>query len=184
MTTPANNKRSLSSEPSTPSPHTKRARADEVAPISENNQLLSELTSVLAEIRSTPSTGEISAELLETFKLVMLQIERLSSDETNEEARQMRHESDLCLESWFDDLLAQCQADGGLDLEALEAELVGLEDEEEDDDDVEALSLALALQKEEEDEHNHDEEDEEVVIVDDDEEDQSVKAEGSVEVVA
>lgn len=150
--------------------------------MSENNQLLSELTSVLAEIRSTPSTGEISAELLETFKLVMLQIERLSSDETNEEARQMRHESDLCLESWFDDLLAQCQADGGLDLEALEAELAGLEDEEEDDD-VEALSLALALQKEEEDEHNDDDEDEEVVIVDDDEEDQNVKAEGSVEVV-
>ncbi|KAI8149534.1 hypothetical protein BJV82DRAFT_662829 [Fennellomyces sp. T-0311] len=133
-------KRSLTPDSTGPAP--KRART--------NDNLLTELTQVLAEIKSTPSSGEISAELLETFKLLMLQIERLSADETNQEAVQMKHESDRCLESWFDDLLAQCEADGELDLDTLEDQL-GEEDDDEDDMEA-ALSLALALQDEQEQE--------------------------------
>ncbi|KAI9497502.1 hypothetical protein BDB00DRAFT_868536 [Zychaea mexicana] len=162
-------------------PSPKRARANN----NDNNDLLTELTQVLAEIKSTPSSGEISAELLETFKLLMLQIERLSADETNTEAVQMKHESERCLESWFDDLLARCEADGELDLETLEEQLAtaGYDDDDDDgEDDMEAaLSLALALEEEEaEEEEAHgveehkrqehqqcgDDEEEEVVVVD------------------
>ncbi|KAI9255715.1 hypothetical protein BDA99DRAFT_418669, partial [Phascolomyces articulosus] len=116
---------------------------------SNSNDLLTELTHVLSEIKSTPSSGEISAELLETFKLLMLQIERLSSDETNQEAIQMKHESEKCLEGWFDDLLARCEADGELDLETLEEQLAAAGDDEDEDDMDAALSLALALDEEE-----------------------------------
>ncbi|KAI8137693.1 hypothetical protein BJV82DRAFT_486761, partial [Fennellomyces sp. T-0311] len=105
--------------------------------------LLSELTHVLDEIRSTPACGEIPAESLETLKTLMLQIEHLSSDVSNTEARRMKHESELQLESWFDDLLEQCEADGGLDLEYLM-------DGGNSDDEEEALALALALLDEEE----------------------------------
>lgn len=152
MTTPAK-KRSLSPDLTTNSELSvnKRPRS------SSNGDLLAELTDVLAEIRSTPSSGEISAELLENFKLLMLQIERLSADESNTEAVQMKHESDRCLETWFDDLLAQCEADGELDLNTLEDELAAAGDgDSDDDDDIEAaLSLALALEEEEEDHHHH-----------------------------
>ncbi|KAI8374411.1 uncharacterized protein BYT42DRAFT_485443, partial [Radiomyces spectabilis] len=99
-----------------------------------NTHLLTQLTDVLAEIRSTPSTGEISAELLGSLKLLMLQIEHLSADENNVEAKQMKDESDRCLETWFDELVARCEADGELDIDALEH----------------ALALALALKDEEE----------------------------------
>ncbi|KAF7731205.1 hypothetical protein EC973_000620 [Apophysomyces ossiformis] len=132
-------KRSLSLEECEPSP-TKRS-------CTETNDLLTELTQVLAEIKSTPSTGEISAELLGTLRLLMLQIERLSSDENNTEARHMKDESERCLGTWFDDLVARCEADGELDLEALDFQL-DQSDEDYDDDDDE-LAIALALQDEE-----------------------------------
>ncbi|KAG0171645.1 hypothetical protein DFQ28_000651 [Apophysomyces sp. BC1034] len=106
---------------------TKRARPN----------LLNELTDVLAEIKSTPSSGEISAELLKSFKGLMLRIERMSADESNTEAKQMKHESDLCLESWFDDLVAQCEADGELDWEDMALP----------SDDEDSLAVALALQE-------------------------------------
>ena len=139
-------KRSLTPE-STSTP--KRAKT--------NDNLLAELTQVLAEIKSTPSSGEISAELLETFKMLMLQIERLSADETNEEAVQMKHESERCLESWFDELVARCEADGELDLETLEDQLAA---EDDDDDDMEAaLSLALALEQDEQEQEQEEGED-------------------------
>lgn len=152
MTTPAK-KRSISPDLTTNSDLTTNKRPRSLS----NSDLLSELTDVLAEIRSTPSSGEISAELLENFKLLMLQIERLSADESNTEAVQMKHESDRCLETWFDDLLAQCEADGELDLNTLEDELAAAGDVESDDEeDIEAaLSLALALEEEEEEEQDH-----------------------------
>lgn len=165
MTTPAK-KRSISPDLTTNSELTtnKRPRS------SSNSDLLSELTDVLAEIRSTPSSGEISAELLENFKLLMLQIERLSADESNTEAVQMKHESDRCLETWFDDLLAQCEADGELDLNTLEDELAAAGDVESDDEeDIEAaLSLALALEEEEQDHHHHQEQVEQEQVEDED----------------
>ncbi|KAI9312381.1 hypothetical protein BX666DRAFT_1813686, partial [Dichotomocladium elegans] len=98
------NKRSLSPDLEEADSASKRSR-------SNNSHLLTELTDVLAEIKSTPSSGEISAELLANLKLLMLQIEHLSADQTNTEAVQMKLESDRCLESWFDDLVAQCEAD-------------------------------------------------------------------------
>ncbi|KAG0162769.1 hypothetical protein DFQ28_000883 [Apophysomyces sp. BC1034] len=109
------------------------------------SDLLTELTQVLAEIKSTPSTGEISAELLGTLRLLMLQIERLSADESNTEARHMKDESERFLGSWFDDLVARCEADGELDLDALDLQLDDSDDEYDDD----ALAIALALQDEE-----------------------------------
>ena len=152
--TESSKKRSLTpplsdSLPSPTTRETKRARRQSNSNNSSND-LLTDLTQVLAEIKSTPSSGEISAELLETLKLLMLQIERLSADETNEEAVQMKHESEKCLEGWFDDLLARCEADGELDLETLEEELAAAGDDDDDDDMDAALSLALALAEEEE----------------------------------
>lgn len=123
---------------------------------SDNNNsssLLSELSRVLNTIKSTPSSGEISAEVMETFKILLLEIEHLSTDESNIEARQMKQESELCLESWFDDLLARCEADGELNLEDLES----LCNNDEEDGD----SIVFALTQED------DEDDEEIIIVDD-----------------
>ncbi|KAF7725060.1 hypothetical protein EC973_000467 [Apophysomyces ossiformis] len=122
---------------------TKRARPD----------LLNELTDVLAEIKNTPSSGEISAELLKSLTGVMLQIERMSADESNAEAKQMKHESERCLESWFDELVAQCEADGELNWEDV---ILSSDDED-------TLAMALALQ-ESEDEEEEEEEDEEIDI--------------------
>ena len=158
--TESSKKRSLTppmsdSLPSPTTRETKRARRQSNSNNSSND-LLTDLTQVLAEIKSTPSSGEISAELLETLKLLMLQIERLSADETNEEAVQMKHESEKCLEGWFDDLLARCEADGELDLETLEEELAVAGDDDGDDDMDAARSLALALAEEEEEEEEED----------------------------
>ncbi|KAI9361043.1 hypothetical protein BD770DRAFT_384020 [Pilaira anomala] len=119
---------------------------------SGNNSLLSELSQVLNTIKSTPSSGEISAEVMETFKILLLEIDQLSADDSNMEAKQMKQESELCLESWFDDLLARCEADGELNLEDLESICDG-----EDGD-----SIAFAMAQEDEDE-----DDEEIIIVDD-----------------
>ncbi|KAI9023596.1 hypothetical protein CLU79DRAFT_701180 [Phycomyces nitens] len=138
----------------------------EKRPCLEEPNLVNELTSVLAEIKSTPSSGQISAELLENLKGLMLQIERLSSDKSNTRAREMKDESDRCLESWFDDLLAQCEADGELDWNELELEL--------SDDDEDTLALALALQE------DHDDEGE---IIDIEEVSDSVETPSSVRVV-
>ncbi|KAI9269914.1 hypothetical protein BY458DRAFT_510257 [Sporodiniella umbellata] len=136
----------------------KRSRSPSLAEESEKracvdqNPLLTELTKVLNQINSTPSSGEISAELIETFKILLLEIETLSSDESNPEAMLMKHESDRCLESWFDDLLERCG----------------------DELDWDDLQLALALEEEEEEQvsqdekdQEEDEEDEEIIIVDD-----------------
>ncbi|KAI8986569.1 hypothetical protein BDB01DRAFT_614971 [Pilobolus umbonatus] len=103
----------------------------------KNTTLLSELSEVLNTIKSTPSSGEISAEVMETFKILLLEIEHLSADETNIEAKKMKYESDLCLESWFDDLLARCEAEGELDLDDLDLELSESEEEVEDAEDAE-----------------------------------------------
>lgn len=120
----------------------------------QNNStgLLSELSQVLNTIKSTPSSGEISAEVMETFKILLLEIDQLSADESNVEAKQMKQESEVCLENWFDDLLARCEADGELNLEDLES----LCDSEDEDGD----SIAYAMAQEDED-------DEEIIIVDD-----------------
>ncbi|KAG2234717.1 hypothetical protein INT48_004155 [Thamnidium elegans] len=109
-----------------------------------NNTLLTDLTDILAEIKSTPSSGEISAELLNSLRLLMLQIENLSTDESNTEAKFMKDESDKCLDVWFQDLVAQCEADGE---ELLEEQLFNAESDNEDEE--EELALALALQDEE-----------------------------------
>lgn len=148
--------------------------------------LLTSLTQVLAEIRSTPSTGEISAEVMETFKVLMLQIEELSSDETNAEGKLIKDETEQCLESWLEDLVAQCEADGELDFDDF-GELS--EDGE--------LVLALALQQDQDDDHSDDDgddqhgsasahhllslddevdDDEEIIIVDDDDDDATLDA--------
>lgn len=136
--------RSSSTEPTDSSP--KRACDHD-----NSTGLLSELSQVLNTIKSTPSSGEISAEVMETFKILLLEIDQLSADESNVEAKQMKQESELCLENWFDDLLARCEADGELNLEDLES----LCDSGEDDGD----SIAYAMAQEDEDE--------EIIIVDD-----------------
>jgi hypothetical protein len=109
----------------------------------KNNTLLTELTDILAEIKSTPSSGEISAELLTSLRLLMIQIESLSADESNTEAKYMKDESDKCLDLWFQDLVAQCEADG----EELEIKEFNVDSDAEDEE--EDLALALALQDEE-----------------------------------
>ncbi|KAG2231251.1 hypothetical protein BDF21DRAFT_407171 [Thamnidium elegans] len=121
--------------------------------VEDNSSLLSELSQVLNTIKSTPSSGEISAEVMETFKILLLEIDQLSADESNIEAKQMKQESELCLESWFDDLLARCEADGELNLEDLESIC--------DSEDGDSIAFAMAQEDEEEDE------DEEIIIVDD-----------------
>ncbi|CAO3589763.1 unnamed protein product [Absidia cylindrospora] len=116
--------------------------------------ILTTLTQVLSEIRSTPSTGEISAEVMETFKVLMLQIEELSSDETNVEGKLIKDETEQCLELWLEDLVAQCEADGELDFYG--------DDDDDDDDgfgelsDDDDLVLALALQQDQDDEDDND----------------------------
>lgn len=148
-----------------------------------SSSLLTELTDVLAEIKSTPSSGEISAVVLETFKHLMLRIEHLSADGSNAEAAQVKHESERCLESWFDELLARCEADGELDLDTLEEELAAADSD--DDEDIEAaMALALALQNNHDVQQQDDDDDEEdqVVVVDDDEDD--IEAKSPVQVTA
>ncbi|RCH84399.1 hypothetical protein CU097_006969 [Rhizopus azygosporus] len=124
----------------------------EKRPCTDQNNLLTELTHVLNQINSTPSSGEISAELMETFKILLLEIEQLSADESNQEARLVKYESDRCLESWFDDLLERCGDE--LDWDDL-ALALALEEEEEED-------IVKVVQEEEEED-----EDEEIIIVDD-----------------
>ncbi|OBZ88564.1 hypothetical protein A0J61_03381 [Choanephora cucurbitarum] len=136
------NKRSRSPSVERDQDLTKRARHDE--------SLLSELSQVLNTIKSTPSSGEISAEVMETFKILLLEIDRLSADSA--EARRVKQESELCLESWFDDLLAQCEADGELDFDLAS-------DEE--------SAIAFAIQEQKHENEEEDEEDEEIIIVDD-----------------
>ncbi|KAG1450857.1 hypothetical protein G6F56_008234 [Rhizopus delemar] len=119
---------------------------DEKRPCTNQNNLLTELTKILDQINSTPSSGEISAELIETFKILLLDIEHLSADENNYEAKLVKDESDRCLESWFDDLLERCG----------------------DDLDWDDLSLTLAFEEEDQEEIEKEGEDEEIIIVDDD----------------
>ncbi|KAI8337639.1 hypothetical protein BC941DRAFT_425820 [Chlamydoabsidia padenii] len=139
--------------------------------------LLTALTKVLSEIRSTPSTGEISAEVMETFKILMLQIEELSSDE---EGKMVKDETERCLETWLEDLVAQCEADGellddfddedGLML-ALALDETNQQGDTVDDDDVYSEHYLLSPNhhlhlhiQEDEDEDD----DEEIIVVDDD----------------
>lgn len=123
---------------------------DQAKRVRTEPNLLSELSQVLNTITSTPSSGEISAEVMENFKVLLLEIDQLSSDDA--ETQRMKQESELCLESWFDDLLARCEADGELDLKDLES-LCESDDEEQD-------QIAFAMVEEDEDE-------EEIIIVDD-----------------
>ncbi|KAI8376552.1 uncharacterized protein BYT42DRAFT_575031 [Radiomyces spectabilis] len=158
MTAAASRKRNRSPVPE--SAHTirdyKRARPQEV---------LTSLTTILEDIKSTPSSAEISSDKLETLKHLLLHIEHLASDETNMEAKQMRDESDRCLENWFGDLLEQCEADGFTEWDLAY---------EDDEDDIDLLALALAWEDSQQDaqgeDHQDDEEDEdeEIIIVDDD----------------
>ncbi|CAO3623209.1 unnamed protein product [Cunninghamella echinulata] len=76
---------------------------------------------------------------METFKVLLLQIEKLSSDESNTEAKLVKDESERCLESWLEDLLAQCEAEGEFfsDLELSEND---------------ELALALVLESDDDDE--------------------------------
>ncbi|KAG1473815.1 hypothetical protein G6F56_000732 [Rhizopus delemar] len=145
-----NNKRSRS--PSIADDSEKRPRTDQ-------NNLLTELTQVLNQINSTPSSGEISAELIETFKILLLEIEELSADESNLEAKLMKHESDRCLESWFDDLLERCGDE--LDWDDL-ALAFALEEEEEEEGEQRGEE-----NEEEEEDEDEEEEEEEIIIVDD-----------------
>ncbi|KAI9489872.1 hypothetical protein BDB00DRAFT_961670 [Zychaea mexicana] len=145
MTSQSDRKRRLSLEID---PQQQKQQVSKKSRRCDQNGLLSELTGVLDEIRSTPACGEIPAESLETLKTLMLQIEHLSSDVSNLEARNMKNESERQLESWFDDLLEQCEADGGLDLDHALAE----GEDGASDDEEEALALALALMDEEDDE--------------------------------
>ncbi|KAI9246938.1 hypothetical protein BDA99DRAFT_526540 [Phascolomyces articulosus] len=164
MTSPSNRKRplpTLEDQTHDPQdqdqPQRKQSRTSRSTPsrrrstttAADQEGLLTELTGVLDAIRSTPSSGEIPAESLETLKTLMLQIEHLSSDSSNTEARNMKHESERQLELWFDDLLEQCEADGGLDLDYL---MDDTNDDGASDDEEDALALALALMDEEEQE--------------------------------
>ncbi|KAI7856156.1 hypothetical protein BDC45DRAFT_438035 [Circinella umbellata] len=127
----------------------KRRRRASVSSTTDHEGLLTDLSGVLDQIRSTQISGEIPAESLESLKMLMLQIEHLSSDVSNTEARNMKHESERQLEQWFDDLLEQCEAEGGLDLDYLmNNDDDGISEDEEED----TLALALALMDEEEQE--------------------------------
>jgi hypothetical protein len=153
-----NNKRTRSSsfnEDNDKDQSLKRSRVENT----KNENLLSELSEVLNTIKSTPSSGEISAEVMETFKILMLEIDKLSADESNAEARRMKQESELCLESWFDDLLARCEAEGELNLEDIES--LCQSDDEGD------FAFALVKQDTEEAEEDDDDEEDELIIVDD-----------------
>ena len=116
----------------------------------ESDQLLDDLTQILAQIRSTPSTGEISADLLSSFRILMLQIESMSSDRSNIEAKDMRDQTDRYLDAWFQELIVECfseNEDGLIDGLEEENDLAGPQTNEDEDDDI---ALALALQDEEE----------------------------------
>ncbi|KAF1807407.1 hypothetical protein V8B55DRAFT_1465389 [Mucor lusitanicus] len=109
------------------------------------DNLLTELSDILVEIKATPSSGEISADLLNSLRLLMLQIESLAADETNIEAKTLKDESDNCLELWFQELVAQCEADG--EELVMEPEEYNAASDNEDEEDT--IALALALQDEE-----------------------------------
>lgn len=150
MATEITRKRSLSIEAqdlSSQQHEVKRPRNDD----EDNNvSLLTELTAILAEIKSTPSSGEISAELLTSLRLLMLQIESLSADESNTEAKNMKDESEKCLDLWLQDLVAQCEADGeDLLFDEGEEEEKEFNIDSDNEDEEEDLALALALQDEE-----------------------------------
>ncbi|KAI8977392.1 hypothetical protein BDF20DRAFT_913720 [Mycotypha africana] len=130
-----------------------------------NESLLNELSEVLNTIKSTPSSGEISAEVMETFKILLLEIDQLSSDDA--EARRMKQESEDCLESWFDDLLARCEAEGELNLEDLDAFIIESSGDDEDGGESDAIAIAMASAAADDVE---DEEEDELIIVDDDSE--------------
>ncbi|ORX56335.1 hypothetical protein DM01DRAFT_1334807 [Hesseltinella vesiculosa] len=121
--------------------------------VEQDGDLLRQLTEILTEIQTTPSSGEISADLLGQLRFLMLQIEQLAADENNTEARQLKEESDAYLSLWFDDLVAQCEADGDVDWMASgdddDGSYLSMELDSEDDDDEETIALALALQDEE-----------------------------------
>lgn len=134
----------------------KRARNE----VNNNDNLLTELTQVLDTIKSTPSSGEISAEVMETFKVLMLEIDGLSADESNADAKRVKHESEQCLESWFDDLLAKCEAEGELNLEDIEGFC---------ESDTEEDSIRIAMAQKDEDEEKEVEDEDELIVVDDDE---------------
>ncbi|KAI8099351.1 uncharacterized protein BX664DRAFT_321059 [Halteromyces radiatus] len=131
----------------------KRRQIDQVE---QDGDLLARLTEILNEIKTTPSTGEIPADLLGQLRRLMLRIEALAADDNNTEARQLKDESDTYLALWLDDLVAQCEAD---DQE---------EEEDDDDDDEETIALALALQDEEEAVNDDDEQGEFAVVPMDD----------------
>jgi hypothetical protein len=133
----------------------------EKRPCTDQNNLLTELTQVLNQINSTPSTGEISAELMETFKILLLEIEQLSADDSNLEAKAVKHESDRCLESWFDDLLERCGDELDWDDVAL---ALALEEEEEEGEEGRQV---VVVEEDDEEEDEEDDEDE-IIIVDDD----------------
>lgn len=114
----------------------------------EDGNLLERLSEILVEIKTTPSTGEISADLLGQLRQLMLRIEELAADDTNSEARQLKDESDKYLEMWFEDLVAQCDADGEIDWENMSYDQQEGSDNDDDDDDM--IALAMALQDEEE----------------------------------
>ncbi|SAM05881.1 hypothetical protein [Absidia glauca] len=123
----------------------------------EDGNLLERLSKILVEIKTTPSTGEISADLLGQLRQLMLRIEELAADESNSEARQLKDESDKYLEMWFEDLVAQCDADGEIDWESMAYDQLGGsdrdnndDDADDDDDDDDMIALAMALQDEEE----------------------------------
>ncbi|KAG2222135.1 hypothetical protein INT45_007571 [Circinella minor] len=133
----------------------RRCTTTSMSSTTDHEGLLTDLSGVLDQIRSTQISGEIPAESLESLKMLMLQIEHLSSDVSNTEARHMKHESERQLEQWFDDLLEQCEAEGGLDLDYLmnNDHEDGMSDDEEED----TLALALALLDEEEQEREEQE---------------------------
>lgn len=133
-------KRQHSPDVSIADTETKRQQTN---PLDEEGDLLTRLNSILMEIKTTPSTGEISADLLGQLRYLMLRIEELAADESNTEARQLKDESDKYLEQWFEDLVAQCDAEGELEWDPTFG--AG----EEDSDDEESIALAMALQDEE-----------------------------------
>ncbi|CEP19013.1 hypothetical protein [Parasitella parasitica] len=138
-------------------------RVIEKRPRTDN--LLADLSHILSEIKATPFSGEISADLLNSLRLLMLQIESLAADETNIEARALKDESDACLEAWFQELVAQCEADE--EESALEPEAFDAVSDNEDEED--SIALALALQDEED--YCKDFEKEQICIKKDEEED-------------
>jgi hypothetical protein len=133
-------KRQHSPDPPIADIETKRQHTN---PLDEEGDLLTRLNSILMEINTTPSTGEISADLLGQLRHLMLRIEELAADESNTEARRLKDESDKYLEQWFEDLVAQCDAEGELEWDPTFG--AG----EEDSDDEESIALAMALQDEE-----------------------------------